>query len=96
MEDIKTGENNKDEKDAKNNNDNMKILDIKINNKELNEKYGETLNEILAQMKQIQETQNILNNSLENIRYNIDKNYSSLNSRLKILETESEKRNNII
>ena len=96
MEDIKNGENNKDEKDAKNNNDNMKILDIKINNKELNEKYGETLNEILAQMKQIQETQNILNNSLENIRYNIDKNYSSLNSRLKILETESEKRNNII
>ena len=96
MEDIKNGENNKDEKDAKNNNDNMKILDIKINNKELNEKYGETLNEILAQMKQIQETQNILNNSLENIRYNIDKNYSSLNSRLKILETESEKRNIII
>ena len=96
MEDIKNGEINKDEKDAKNNNDNMKILDIKINNKELNEKYGETLNEILAQIKQIKETQNILNNSLENIRYNIDKNYSSLNSRLKILETESEKRNNII
>ena len=93
IEDIKNGENNKDDLEGKNNNDNMKILDIKINNKELNEKYGETLNKILAQMKQIQETQNILNNSLENIRYNIDKNYLSLNSRLKILETESEKRN---
>ena len=96
IEDIKNDENNINEKEVKGNNDNMKILEIKLNNKELNEKYGETLNKILAQMKQIQETQNILNNSLENIRYNIDKNYSSLNSRLKILENEAEKRTNIL
>ena len=96
IEDIKNDENNTNEKEVKGNNDNMKILEIKLNNKELNEKYGETLNKILAQMKQIQETQNILNNSLENIRYNIDKNYSSLNSRLKILENEAEKRTNFL
>ena len=72
---------------------NNKIFEIKIKNKELNEKYGETLDKILAQMKQIQETQNILNNSLENIRNNIDQNYSSLNSRLKIIENEAEKKN---
>jgi len=96
IEDIKNDENNTNEKEVKGNNDNMKILEIKLSNKELNEKYGETLNKILAQMKQIQETQNILNNSLENIRYNIDKNYSSLNSRLKILENEAEKRTNFL
>ena len=96
IEDIKNDENNINEKEVRGNNENMKILEIKLNNKELNEKYGETLNKILAQMKQIQETQNILNNSLENIRYNIDKNYSSLNSRLKILENEAEKRTNIL
>ena len=96
IEDIKNDENNTNEKEVKGNNDNMKILEIKLSNKELNEKYGETLNKILAQMKQIQETQNILNNSLENIRYNIDKNYSSLNSRLKIIENEAEKRTNFL
>ena len=95
IEDIKNDENNINEKEVKGNYDNMKILEIKLNNKELNEKYG-TLNKILAQMKQIQETQNILNNSLENIRYNIDKNYSSLNSRLKIIENEAEKRTNFL
>ena len=71
----------------------MKMFQIKLKNKELKEKYGDSLNIIYTQMKKIQETQNLLNNSLENIRYTIDKNYSSLNSRLKILENELEKRN---
>ena len=60
--------------DYKNNN-NMQTIEINIKNKDLNEKYGKSLNEILAQMKIIQETQNFLNNSLEQIRYKIDKNY---------------------
>ena len=68
---------------------------MKLKNKELKEKYGDILNKILSQMKKIQETQIILNNSLEDIRYTIDKNYSSLNSRLKILENEAEKNNYI-
>ena len=69
--------------DYKNNN-NMQTIEINIKNKDLNEKYGKSLNEILAQMKIIQETQNFLNNSLEQIRYKIDKNYSNLNSRKKL------------
>ena len=74
--------------DYKNNN-NMQTIEINIKNKDLNEKYGKSLNEILAQMKIIQETQNFLNNSLEQIRYKIDKNYSNLNSRLKLIEKET-------
>ena len=67
----------------------MQTIEINIKNKDLNEKYGKSLNEILAQMKIIQETQNFLNNSLEQIRYKIDKNYSNLNSRLKLIEKET-------
>ena len=37
-------------------------------------------------MKKIQETQNTLNNYLENVRITIDQNYSNLDARLKILE----------
>ena len=74
----------------------MKILEIKIANRDLNEKYGKSLNEIFTQMKLIQEKQSLLNNSLENISNIIDKNYSSLNSRLKILEKETDKMNNNI
>ena len=74
--------------DYKNNN-NMQTIEINIKNKDLNEKYEKSLNEILAQMKIIQETQNFLNNSLEQIRYKIDKNYSNLNSRLKLIEKET-------
>ena len=74
--------------DYKNNN-NMQTIEINIKNNDLNEKYGKSLNEILAQMKIIQETQNFLNNSLEQIRYKIDKNYSNLNSRLKLIEKET-------
>ena len=74
--------------DYKNNN-NIQTIEINIKNKDLNEKYGKSLNEILAQMKIIQETQNFLNNSLEQIRYKIDKNYSNLNSRLKLIEKET-------
>lgn len=101
INDIENGKNddninNKGGKEDKNINDSINDLEIKIKNKELNEKYGKTLNDILAQMKQIKETQNILNNSLENLRYNIDKNYSSLNSRLKIIENEAGKKNNNI
>jgi len=75
--------------DYKNNDNNMQTFEINIKNKDLNEKYGKSLNEILAQMKIIQETQNFLNNSLEQIRYKIDKNYSNLNSRLKLIEKET-------
>ena len=81
--------NNKEENDI------VKKYQMKLKNKELKEKYGDILNKILSQMKKIQETQIILNNSLEDIRYTIDKNYSSLNSRLKILENEAEKNNYI-
>ena len=75
--------------DYKNNDNNMQTFEINIKNKDLKEKYGKSLNEILAQMKIIQETQNFLNNSLEQIRYKIDKNYSNLNSRLKLIEKET-------
>ena len=79
--------------EKKKNNDekiiNIKIPQIKIRSKTLNDKYGNTLDNILSQMKQIQETQNILNNYLENVKITIDQNYSNLNERLKILENNS-------
>ena len=101
ISDININKNNdiKNNNESNNNNDekeDVKIFEIKIANRDLNEKYGKSLNEIFTQMKLIQEKQSLLNNSLENIRYIIDKNYSSLNSRLKILEKETDKMNNNI
>ena len=101
ISDININKNNdiKNNNESNNNNDekeDVKIFEIKIANRDLNEKYGKSLNEIFTQMKIIQEKQSLLNNSLENIRYIIDKNYSSLNSRLKILEKETDKMNNNI
>ena len=71
----------------------METLQIKIKNKELKEKYRNNLNNILDQIKKIQETQNILNSYLENVRYTIDQHYTELDSRLKILEDEAPKKN---
>ena len=85
---IKKNEKNKDDKNI-----DIKIPQIKIRSKTLNDKYGNTLDNILSQMKKIQETQNILNNYLENVKITIDKNYSNLNERLKFLENNSSQKN---
>ena len=74
-------------------NNNINIPKITITNKTLNDKYGNTLDNILSQMQKIQETQKILNNYLENMKTTIDQNYSNLSERLKILENYSEKKN---
>ena len=86
-------ENDDNNKKKENNEENMETLQIKIKNKELKEKYGNNLNNILDQIKKIQETQNILNSYLENVRYTIDQHYTELDSRLKILEDEAPKKN---
>ena len=85
---IKKNEKNKDDKNI-----DIKIPQIKIRSKTLNDKYGNTLDNIISQMKKIQETQNILNNYLENVKITIDKNYSNLNERLKFLENNSTQKN---
>ena len=85
---IKKNEKNKDDKNI-----DIKIPQIKIRSKTLNDKYGNTLDNIISQMKKIQETQNILNNYLENVKITIDKNYSNLNERLKFLENNSSQKN---
>ena len=72
--------------EKENKNKEIKSPQIKIKDKTLKEKYGNTLENILSQMKKIQETQNTLNNYLENVRITIDQNYSNLDARLKILE----------
>ena len=92
-ENIKENEDNIEHENINNYNENNKLIEIKIKNKRLNEKYGNSLNNILSQMKQIQETQNKLNSLLENVRCTIDNNYSNLNERLKILENQYEKKN---
>ena len=84
---------NIEEKENKKSNINIKIPEIKIRSKTLNDKYGNTLDNIISQMKKIQETQNILNNYLENVKITIDQNYSNLNERLKILENNSAQKN---
>ena len=86
-------ENDDNNKKKENNEENMETLQIKIKNKELKEKYRNNLNNILDQIKKIQETQNILNSYLENVRYTIDQHYTELDSRLKILEDEAPKKN---
>ena len=85
---IKKNEKNKDDKNI-----DIKIPQIKIRSKTLNDKYGNTLDNIISQMKKIQETQNILNNYLEKVKITIDKNYSNLNERLKFLENNSSQKN---
>ena len=85
---IKKNEKNKDDKNI-----DKKIPQIKIRSKTLNDKYGNTLDNIISQMKKIQETQNILNNYLEKVKITIDKNYSNLNERLKFLENSSSQKN---
>ena len=85
---IKKNEKNKDDKNI-----DIKIPQIKIRSKTLNDKYGNTLDNIISQMKKIQETQNILNNYLEKVKITIDKNYSNLNERLKFLENSSSQKN---
>jgi len=74
-------------------NNNINIPKITITNKTLNDKYGNTLDNILSQMQKIQETQKLLNSYLENMKTTIDQNYSNLSERLKILENYSEKKN---
>ena len=85
-------ENNDNEK-KEGNDENIEKLQVKIKNKELKEKYENNLNNILEEIKKIQETQNILNSYLENVRYTIDQHYTELDSRLKILEDEATKKN---
>ena len=86
-------QNNDNDIKKEDNEENIETLQIKIKNKELKEKYENNLNNILDQIKKIQETQNILNSYLENVRYTIDQHYTDLDSRLKILENEAEKKN---
>ena len=82
-----------DNKNKENKNNDTLDIEINIKNKEMNEKYGDSVELILNQIKKIQETQNILNNMLENVKEAIDNNYTNLNERLKILEYKVDKRN---
>ena len=82
-----------DNKNKENKNNDTLDIEINIKNKEMNEKYGASVELILNQIKKIQETQNILNNMLENVKEAIDNNYTNLNERLKILEYKVDKRN---
>ena len=103
---VKEKENSKDNKaieERKNNEDNnnkeiknntnLFNLEINIKNKEMNEKYGNTMDLIFNQIKKIQDTQYILNNMLNNVKETIDTNYTNLNERLKVLENKLDKRN---
>ena len=83
----------KDNKNKENKKNDTFDIEINIKNKEMNEKYGASVELILNQIKKIQETQNILNNMLENVKEAIDNNYTNLNERLKILEYKVDKRN---
>ena len=54
----------------------------------LNEQFGPTLNSILQQLKKIREQQYDLNVMYEDVKKIVDKNYSNINERLKVMESE--------
>ena len=58
----------------------------KQNNKELNDKINSALYDILQQLKKIKEEQNELFNMYDDVKQLIDKNYTSLNERIKNIE----------
>ena len=67
----------------KNKDDNNDIL---LNEMDTNTPFGASINNILQQLQKIQEDQNKYINIINNIKETVDKNYNSLNERVKNLE----------
>ena len=81
-EEVNQQHENENENENKNENENEK-------NENLNEQFGLSIYNLSQILKKVQEEQIELNNMFEEVRQLIDNNYTSLNERLKVLETKA-------
>ena len=88
---LNKGVKNKNIEQIENVNENNFIQNNNQQDKELNEKINLTLYNIFQELKKIQEEQNELFAMYDEVKQIIDKNYTSLNDRIKAIEKKSSK-----